>query len=135
MFVKYKEKFLAERVEINANLIKNGKQLSNLEECVEKAITMSSKLASLWDCGDYENKQALQNLVFPEGMTYDRKKDRCRTIRVNSIFRCIAELAGILGDEKSGNNTLLSTVSASVENTGVEPVTSCMPCKRSSQMS
>jgi hypothetical protein len=38
---------------------------------------------------------------------------------------------GILGKEKSGNNGYNADVAALVENRGVEPLTSCMPCKRS----
>ncbi len=120
MFTKYKEKFVAERVSINSNIAKNGNKVSNLEQCVDNALTMASKLASLWASGEYEYKQALQNLVFPEGMTYNRKKDQCRTLRVNSVFRYIAVVARVSREEKSGHGTLSSAVSASVGKPGIE---------------
>ncbi len=123
MFTKYKERFVAEKQEISKNLAKSGKQVSNLEECIEKAISVSSKLATLWGSSEYGDKQALQNLVFPEGMTYNRKKDECRTPRINSIFECISVLAGVSGQEKSGHFTLSSGVSAWVARTGIEPMT------------
>ena len=96
---------------------------------------MASKLASLWDSSDYADKQTLQKLVFPDGLSYCRKTNECRTLRVNSVFHYIADLTGISEQNKSGNITLSSDVPAFVENNGVEPMTSCMPCKRSSQLS
>ena len=115
MFQKFKAKFNAERVEISKHLAKNGKQVSNLEGCIDYAITMASKLAAQWDSSDYGDKQSLQNLVFPEGMTYNRKKDKCRTPRVNSIFSYIVGLASISDKNKNGNITLSSDVPAFVD--------------------
>ena len=43
------------------------------------------------------------------------------------------ETAQKIAKNKTGNMSSMFPVE--VENTGVEPVTSCMPCKRSSQMS
>jgi hypothetical protein len=118
MFKKYKEKFQTEKQEISKNLAKSGKQVSNLDECIEKAMTVCSKLATMWVSSEYGDKQALQNLVFPEGMTYNRKKDECRTPRINSVFECISAMAGTSGQEKSGHFTLSSGVSAWVERSG-----------------
>ena len=135
MFDKFKGKFIAERSEIYKSLAKNFKKVSNLELLIDNAITKASKLASLWDSSDYADKQMLQKLVFPEGMSYCRKTNECRTPRINSVFHYIADLTGISAKSKSGNITLSSDVPAFVENNGVEPMTSCMPCKRSSQLS
>ena len=123
MFLKFKAKFNAEKVELSKHLAKSGKQVSNLEGCIENAIALASKLASAWDCSDYSDKQKLQFLVFPEGITYNRKKDECRTLRINSIIRCIIDSASISTNEKSEGNTVDCISSALVENTGVEPVT------------
>ena len=57
----------------------------------------------------------LQFLVLPEGITYNCKKDECRTLRVNSVFRCIADVAGISANEKSGGNTVNCIPSALVD--------------------
>ena len=39
-------------------------------------------------------------MVFPEGIYYNRKKDQCRTPRVNDAFRYIAGLARVLGQKE-----------------------------------
>ena len=135
MFQKFKAKFIAEKTDISKELAKTGKQVSNLEGCIENAISFASKLASLWDCSDYSDKMKLQFLVFPEGIAYNRKKDECRTLRVNSIFRCIADVASVSANKKSGGNTENCISSASVEDIGVEPMTLCVQGRCSSQLS
>jgi hypothetical protein len=52
--------------------------------------------------GDYLKKQQIQFLLFPEGITYSKKNDGCRTTRVNSVFAHIAGLAQVLRHKKSG---------------------------------
>lgn len=108
MFDKFKSKFIAERSEIYRSLAKNVKKVSNLELLIDNAITMASKLASLWDSSDYADKQTLQKLVFPEGLSYCRKTNECRTQRINSIFHYIADMPGISDKIKAG--TLLFRV-------------------------
>ncbi len=135
MYEEYKAKFLEERHAISEELAKQGNKVSNLEKCVDSIINYASKLASTWDSGGYAEKQKLQFSVFPEGILYNRKNDECRTPRVNEVFRQMTGLVRVLGEKENGNNTFDCTIPALVENTGVEPVTSCMPCKRSSQLS
>ncbi len=131
MYAKYCEKYKAERTEILAQIQKSGTGVSNLDKCIDKAIDYAAKLTPLWEHSDYAGKQMLQNLVFPEGMYYDRKNEGCRTPNVNGVFRYISTLAGIAGHEKSGSLNRNDDTAALVENSGVEPLTSCMPCKRS----
>lgn len=122
MFEKYKAKFIAEKIEASKNLSKAATKVSNLEELVDKAITCASKLASLWDSSDYEERQKLQNLFFPAGLTYCRKTNTCRTPRINNIFRHIIELKGFSAETRNGDTTLSSNVPALVEPAGVEPI-------------
>ena len=135
MFDKYRGKLVSEKAEIEKQLGSNGNQVSNLEKCVDTTMTYASKLNTLWDVADYSKKQQLQFLVFPEGMYYDKRNEQCPAPRVNSVFLYITHLADVLRKNKSGNNGYKTDVVALVESIGVEPTTSCMPCKRSSQLS
>jgi hypothetical protein len=54
-------------------------------------------------------------LVFPDGIRYNRKKDESRTESVNSVFFYIAQLARVLGKEKSEHKDRNISVSAFVE--------------------
>ena len=51
------------------------------------------------DCGQ---KQQLQNLIFPEGMYYIKKKDTGRADKVNAVFLTMSQLAGKLEENKKG---------------------------------
>jgi site-specific DNA recombinase len=131
MYAKYSERYAAERTEILAQIQKSDAGVSNLDKCIGNALDYAGKLTSLWEQSDYTGKQLLQNLVFPEGIYYNRQNGECRTPKVNGIFRYISTLAGIAGNEKSGSIADKNNSAALVENSGVEPLTSCMPCKRS----
>lgn len=121
MFTRYKEKFAAERTEIERNLTATGRGVSNLEKCLDKALYFASNLAPLWASSDYGEKQKLQFLVFPDGFVYDRKNDQCRTPRINSVFAYMASLARLSDQQKSGNSNQKVEVPAPVEPGGVEP--------------
>lgn len=96
--------------------------MSNPEKCADAAIEYASNLATAWDLGGYKQKQEIQNMLFPEGMSYNRKTDQCRTPRINEVFLQIAEQAHELTKNKNGNNTFVSLPSSFVPRTGVEPV-------------
>jgi site-specific DNA recombinase len=123
MFVKYSNKFKEEKAVLQKEITKAGNTVSNLQKCIDKAINFSTKLNALWDCGDYNQKQQLQFLVFPSGMRYNRKNDESRTERVNTVFLYMAELVDVLGKYKSGNNEGYFNAPAFVVRAGVEPAT------------
>lgn len=119
MFEKFMAKLNTERKEIQAKMPQGQNQVSNLQNCIHKAITLSSKLNTAWHSADFTYKQKLQYLVFPEGMYYDKKTNECRTTRVNSVFEAMAELASVLEDGKKENPDDKSGFSPSVEPRGV----------------
>jgi len=76
---------------------------SNLEKAIEKGLNIAENISQLWISSDYYEKQQLQYLVFPEGMLYNKKNDRVRTNRVNTLFREIAVQSMILAETKNDN--------------------------------
>lgn len=102
MFAKYNQKFLEEKNELEVEIAKTGNTLSNLKNCVQKCFEYASKLAPLWDLSDYGEKMQLQYLLFPDGISYERKNDTYRTGRTNAVFTYMAFLAQILEHKKSG---------------------------------
>ncbi len=76
--------------------------MSNLEECIDITIDFASELQSKWRLADYRTKQRIQFLLFPEGIRYSKKMDRCRTTRVNSLFAYVAHLQQVLVHKKRG---------------------------------
>ncbi len=69
-----------------------GNTLSNLERGANKAIKIASNLLEMWSLSNFEDKQRLQWLVFPDGIYYDKQKDSYRTKRVNAVFSIISSL-------------------------------------------
>ncbi len=121
MYEKFYFKFKAEKAEIEKQLATTTIKVSNLEKCTEKVVTLSSKLATVWHCGDFKDRQNLQNLLFPDGMTYNRKNDECRTPRVNEVFGYVADQTRDLAEGRRGYTPSFSNYSAWVMVSPAEP--------------
>jgi site-specific DNA recombinase len=102
LYQKYRAKYLEERAEIEGNLMKLSGQLSNLEKVVDATLKFCVELPKKWLFADYHTKQQLQQLVFPSGITYDKKNNNCRTSRINSVFLYLAYFQQVVGKKKSG---------------------------------
>ena len=77
----------------------------------------------IWTSAEYKEKVILQNLMFPNGLVYDRKKDDYRTENLNEVVSCFALLSECLGNEKSRLTMDEIVKSASVAGAGFEPTT------------
>lgn len=76
-----------ELAEIESGLAEADKNLSNLQKFIDEAIAMSCKLGTLWQNGDFASRQKLQNLVFPNGIYFDKNTDDYRTDTENEVFK------------------------------------------------
>lgn len=123
MHDKYRAKFVEERQEKERELAKVGTRVSNLGECIEVAFRVIPKLAPEWHSADYCVRQEIQFLLFPEGMCYDKKKDQCRTPKVNELFRYTAHKQRLSEENNKGNCDGMSQFPHLVARTGIEPVT------------
>jgi site-specific DNA recombinase len=126
LYNKYVAKYTDELKEIEPQLLKASNKVSNLEECIETAINFACNLPSRWLSADYYTKQRLQFLVFPEGISYDRENDKCRTTRINSVFSYIAYLKQLMLKKERGIPELnldYASLSCSVAGAGLEPTT------------
>ncbi|MBL7706856.1 MAG: recombinase family protein [Taibaiella sp.] len=126
LYERYSEKYSLEKKEIEKNLKNQVQRVSNLEEYVDLATEFASKMASGWDSSDYITKQAIQNLIFPEGMYYNKKKNKCRTTRVNILFSYIAHYKEIISKKERGISELpleYASFACLVARAGIEPTT------------
>lgn len=82
-------------------------------------IGFATKLPFKWLSADYFTKQQIQFLIFPEGISHNKRTDGCRTKRVNTVFAYIAYLKQLFGQEKSGIPELNLEFAASVAHTGL----------------
>ena len=85
---------------IELELAQCQKELSNRKEEVDEAFLMCCKLDSLWKNSSLEIEQKLQNLLFPNGILWDKEKDDYRTFNENEALSIIARLSDSYRKEK-----------------------------------
>ncbi len=121
-FEKLIGKLKAEKRLISEQLVRVGSwNSSNLSNYIDRSLEMSSKLPEIWTSSTSEKKEKLQNLVFPEGIVYDKVKEGFRTNTVNSVFSLIVELAEHSRQNENGENSKKYPLSLSAESGGFEP--------------
>jgi site-specific DNA recombinase len=123
IYQKVKGKYQDEYRAINNELRKVDLQLSNLDKFVNYSIKLSCNLSIMWGFGDFNLKQGVQNLLFPQGVSYEYQNSTYRTCRSNSVFTSIAGLSRLLEQKESGFLALNDEKSASVVWGGIEPPT------------
>ena len=106
---------------------------ADLKKNIASCLNAIRNIGQLYENANLDNKQKIISSIFPGKIIFDGKK--CRTPRLNEMISLIISADKGLDKIKTGQHKLNPMLSGLVENTGVEPVTSCMPCKRSSQMS
>ncbi len=99
-------------------------KLSNPKELIHFTCELASNLSPVWDSGNYYQKQAFQNTLFPKGLAYDVKIEHYRTPIVNEVIGCVAYLSKGLEENKNGISLNFEEKSRSVAKRGVEPLTS-----------
>jgi DNA invertase Pin-like site-specific DNA recombinase len=101
-YQKFMEKFVETRTKILQSAEACNTSSSNIYEHFEYAVNLSAKLATVWTSSDVNTKEKLQKMVFPDGIVYDRKNGEFRTEKVNEVFRLIARLNSVSGENKTG---------------------------------
>ncbi len=121
MFEKYSALFKSQLLELEESLTIVQVSSSNLEKMINKGLEMAENMSDLWGSSNFDDKRKLQNAVFPEGILYNKKKDRVRTERVNELFRLIPLFLINCGQKKIANLGLGWQHSIQVPKAGIEP--------------
>lgn len=77
---------------VTLELEKWTKDLSNLESKVPEVIKIASSLGSMWVSSPLNVKRRIQDLVFPEGVFWDKENRIYRTHRKNAVFEVLDTL-------------------------------------------
>ncbi len=112
-------KILAATISLNEAKIESF----DLEATITYATKFVSNLSRIWFDLSSELRPRFQKLVFPEGISYDRK-NKFGTIKLGCIFELNKKL-----------EAEIPQVFHDVDPTGLEPATSSLQMRRSSQMS
>ena len=117
----YLTKFKKEKEEVLKELENPFIKLSNLEKFTKYTIKITRNLLNIWKSADFNEKVSLQNVIFPEGILYNREKGIYRTLRVNTLFSVNHLLSGEYNDKKQSGKLILNKNSAFVPEAGLEP--------------
>ena len=103
---------------------------ANLEKAIEKGLKYAENLHQMLVSADYYNKQKLQYLLFPEGISYDKENNTVLTTSVNILFSEITVQEKVLAEIKKGNLLQDCLLGSSVGMAGFEPATSWSQTRR-----
>ena len=109
----------AEKVLTKEKMINFGRPKKTFDETFRTAMEFLKNPYKLWVSGMLSDKRAVLKLAFAGNIEYVRNEG-FRTANIATPFKLINDL----GDNMAENQKM-------VEPRGVEPLTSCMPCKRS----
>lgn len=110
--------------EIDEALAKVSSKKSNLENAAHKAALTSCKLEDLWAYGTFGNRQKIQNLVFPAGITWNRENLDNLTKIENEAFKLIRGISDTYKTECKEKTELSLGKFRLVAGAGLEPATS-----------
>lgn len=79
--------------QIHKALQEAERDLSNEKKYIADVIAISCKLGNLWQEGDFRTRQKLQNLVYPNGILFDKHLGNYRTENENEVFRIFRSIS------------------------------------------
>jgi site-specific DNA recombinase len=106
---------------------------ANIDSKLELIANRINNLGDIYRTSELDKKVRLLGSIFPLKFTFTGEK--CRTQKLNSIIWLSYSIDKGFKQKKSAQLFQYLELDGVVENIGVEPTTSCMPCKRSSQLS
>ena len=111
------------KMSIEGELEKSSENLSNLEKYIDTALLMSSNLVVLWKDGSFDTQQKLQNLLFPQGVKYNKQENSYLTIKENNVFHIFSKLSMDYKNEDTKKEPQTCDSYDLVAEEGLEPTT------------
>ena len=118
VYNKYTSKYTKELQEIEQEMEKVAFGSSNLSKCLNFVVEFCSKPAKWWENANIGERTIIQNILFPNGIIYERQNDQVRTNRINALFSPIPELIRGLRGNKKGETISFDNFSYLVTSSG-----------------
>ena len=112
--MKVSEKCRTEKNNLEGAIRSSSQNFSNPDELIDFTVELCEKMSITWGKGQLYQKTALQNLIFPAGVQYDRRNDAFRTDKVVNIFKKITSFPSDYEKNKGGKLDWITNYSASV---------------------
>lgn len=103
LYQKFIVKYKKERLDINTELEGYQFKNSNFEKQLNKYCNLLVNLPSIWENNGYKGKIELQELLFPQGLLFQRENSSFRTVEINQIAIVMAQLSKELETNKKGD--------------------------------
>ena len=84
--------------------------LSNLEKRIDEIFVMCCNLVVLWKNGTLETSQKLQNLLFPDGIFWDKEIGGYRTEKENRALAVMRRITDFYKNKKEKNFKKISSL-------------------------
>ncbi|WP_193786562.1 zinc ribbon domain-containing protein, partial [Kordia jejudonensis] len=105
LYSKHSEKLKLEEAGVLKEIEKSTIEKSKFNLHVENSIKLLANLPNMWELSDCMVKQKLQNLLFPNGIRYNRQNDSYLSLEVNPVLNIINTLSVSYSVKKSNSNT------------------------------
>lgn len=135
LYTKFVSKYQSVREHLQKELAKTAFDSSNLDRSLKSMIETCRQPLLAWESGSIDEKMRMQNLFFPDGISYDAQNRAVRTRRINSVFVLIPEVKRLLAETKMGEPISSDQFSHLVIQSGFEPETACLEGRCSIQLS
>ena len=135
LYLKVSEKCRVEKRNLDGAIQSSSQTFSNHDELIDFTVELCEKMSITWEEGQLYQKTALQNLIFPVGVQYDRRNDAFRTDKVVNIFKKIYSFPSDYEKNKGGKLDWITNYSAPVVPHGFEPWTYGLENRCSIQLS
>ena len=113
----------AERDEILRELEERDKSILNLSDYVSFGLVLKDNMLKLWQLGNLGNKKRIQNLIFPDGLVYDKENDDIEPLSKNE-FLFVFDLKSMgYKDKEKGQTLNFEDLSILAPELGLEPRT------------
>ncbi|AXG69581.1 hypothetical protein KORDIASMS9_01804 [Kordia sp. SMS9] len=105
LYNKYINKLKLEEAEILKEIENSSIKKSKFNLHVENSLKLLTNLRNTWELSNFVMKQKLQNLLFPNGIHYNRENDSYLSLELNPVLSLINTLSISYNNIKSSANT------------------------------
>ena len=117
------EKAEAERDEIKQELAERDKSILNLNDFIEYGLGIKDNILKLWQIAKLGDKHRLQNLIFPDGIVWNKENEDIEPISKNEFLFLFDTNSMSCKDKEKGQTLKNEDLSALAPPRGLEPRT------------
>ena len=117
------EKLRAEKREIEAELNENGLGLLNLPKYIDYGFLLKDNMMKMWKIANLSHKRSLQNVLFPDGVFYDKENDHIEPVSRNEFLFAKGLKTDSYEEKENGQTADFCNLSALAPQVGLEPTT------------